>query len=425
MTACGRNALHVVATARASIGDRIRLSPLRAGQTEALVDAELGILLRVAWLPPVDEDPEVQTPDVTELVSLDLDPVIDPAQFAPPPGSVVGESWSESLSAGGPVMAVAKTTAGLAAGGLGALIRYWPLGRARPDPGDPEVAMPTDDPAPEMTAEGRPAGPEVSDEVLQVLHDSGTSAFDATLHEWYDVPAMLSQVPEPARQTGFGGLGMLLNALTEYGAAAAHSVSALRVGGPGRYQIDHRHEVKRGPKTIACDGQRRWRVYDDKMTVGPAEPPPSDIADVADASWLLECQIAGGALIMAGDRPAYRMDVARGDAPWSFLMMFPAAVAVVDAELGVILSLTSYLGGKAVRRYELRDVAATGAEDFRVNVPSDLRTEPETDRWASVRDADPRHQGVTPLKVAGVVAREVGKEAAKAARSFLRRLGPP
>ena len=51
--------------------------------------------------------------------------------------------------------------------------------------------------------------------------------------------------------------------------------------------------------------------------------------------------------------------------------------------------------------------------------------EPETDRWASVRDADPRHQGVTPLKVAGVVAREVGKEVAKAARSFLRRLGPP
>jgi hypothetical protein len=31
---------------------------------------------------------------------------------------------------------------------------------------------------------------------------------------------------------------------------------------------------------------------------------------------------------------------------------------------------------------------------------------------------------VTPLKAAGVVAREVGKEAAKAARSFLRRLNP-
>jgi len=37
-----------VATERATIGDRIRLIPLRAGQTEALVDAQLGILLRVA-----------------------------------------------------------------------------------------------------------------------------------------------------------------------------------------------------------------------------------------------------------------------------------------------------------------------------------------------------------------------------------------
>ena len=46
--ACGRDALHVVATERATIGDRIRLIPLRAGQTEALVDAQLGILLRVA-----------------------------------------------------------------------------------------------------------------------------------------------------------------------------------------------------------------------------------------------------------------------------------------------------------------------------------------------------------------------------------------
>jgi len=277
----------------------------------------------------------------------------------------------------------------------------------------------------EADVKGRPTGPEVSDEILQLLHNSGTAAFEATLHAWYDVSALLSQVPETARRTGFGGLGMLLNALTEHRTAAVPTVSALRVGGPGRYQIDHQHEVKHGPKTIACDGRRRWRVYDDTMTVGPAESPPSDVADLGDASWLLECRISGGGLVMADDRPAYRISVARGDAPWSFLMLFPAAVAVVDAELGVILSVTSYLGGKPVRRYELRDVAAIRAGDFRVNVPSGLRTEPETDRWASVRDADPRHPGVTPLKVAGVVAREVGKEAAKAARNFLRRLGSP
>jgi hypothetical protein len=207
--------------------------------------------------------------------------------------------------------------------------------------------------------------------------------------------------------------------LTERGAGRVHLVSALRVGGPGQYQIDHHYDPEHGPKTLACDGQRRWQVYDDNMTVGPAQLPPGDIGDLADASWLLECRISGGALIMAGDRPAYRIHAARGNAPWTFSMMFPAAVAVVDAELGIVLSLTSFLDGKPVRRYELRDVTAALAGEFRVNVPSGLRVEP--DRWADAENTDPSHLGSLRLKVAGAVAREVSREATRAARKFLRR----
>jgi hypothetical protein len=55
-------------------------------------------------------------------------------------------------------------------------------------------------------------------------------------------------------------------------------------------------------------------------------------------------------------------------------------------------------------------------------IPSDLPVEPETDPWACVQDAGSSHPGTMPLKVAGVVVREVGKEAAKAARKFLRRI---
>ena len=420
LIACGRDALHVIATERVTIGDRVRPRRLRSGRTEALVDAELGILLRVTWFPPEDADPDIESPEVTELVSLDLDPDTDPAQFAAPPDSVVAESWSESFAAGGPAAAAAKTAAGVAAGGLSALIRYWPTARARAgaDPADPEAAMPAGDPPPEVSPAGRPAGPRVSDEVLRVLHDGGTAAFQATLHEWQDLPAIVSQAPEGARRAGFGGIGMLLDTLAEHPGEPAHSVSAVRVGGPGRFQIDYQHPVKQRPKTIACDGQQRWVVYQDKMMVGPARQPPGDVADLADASWLLECRIAGGALIMAGDRPAYRLDVARGDAPWSFLMfLFPSAVAVVDAELGVILSLTSYLGGKPVRRHELRDVTS-GPADFRVDLPPGLQAEPEPDSPAPMEDP-------TPLKLAGVVAQEVGKGAAKAARNFLRLLGSP
>jgi len=427
VTACGRDALHVVATERFGRPDPIpRLNKLRPGRTEALVDAELGILLRVAWLPPEDEPPEV-----TELVSLEVDPPIDPVRFDPPPGSVIMESWTEAFAGGGPVAAAAKTATGLAAGGVGVLVRYWPSGQARAqaDPGDAEAAMPRTDPAPEMSPDGTLAGPEVSDEVLRLLHDSGDGAFDAMVHEWQDIRAMVSQVPESVRRTGFGGLGLLADALAERGvgqlAASAHTVTGLRVGGPGRFQVDFRYQAKRRAKTIACDGQHRWLVLDDKITVGPARPLPPDLADLANASWLLECRIAGGELIMAGDRPAYRLDVARGDAQWPFWMLFPAAVAVVDAELGIVLTLTSYLGGQPVHRHELREVATTRPADFRVDIPADLPTEPEASPPDPVADADSSHPGGVPLKLAGAVAREVGKEAAKAAHKFLRSLGSP
>jgi hypothetical protein len=291
-----------------------------------------------------------------------------------------------------------QAAAGIAAGGLGAWHRYSPLGRGR-NAADAEAAMPRDDPAPEVSPDGRLAGPPVGDDVLHLLHGSGTAAFAATLHQWLDPGALLAQVPDAVRRTGFGGLGLLASALGEP-AAIPHLVSYLRIGGPGRYQIDHRYDPARGPKTIACDGQRRWRVYRYRVIAGPPQPLPGDLADLADPSWLLECRLSDGTLVMARDRPAYRVNLARGDAPWSFSLMFSPAVAVVDAELGILLSLTSYLGGKPVRRYELRNIAGPSSPgDFRVHLPAGLRLEQETDPWEGVR------------------------EATKAARDFLRRMG--
>jgi hypothetical protein len=392
--ACGREGLDVVVTARPSLRDVTGAARSRIGRTEVIVDAELGILLRVA------QTDGRQPPRVTELVSLDVNPVIGAAQFAPPPGSRVGESLRTAGGAGDPVVAAWKAAAGLAADGLGAWHRYAPFGRGR-NTADAEAAMPRDDPPPRVSPDGRLAGPAVGDDVLHLLHGSGTAAFAATLHQWLDPGALLAQVPDAVRRTGFGGLGLLASALGEP-AAAPHLISSLRIGGPGRYQIDHRYDPARAPKTIACDGQRRWRVYRYRVVAGPAQPLPSDLADLADASWLLECRLSDGTLVMARDRPAYRVNVARGDAPWSFSLMFSPAVAVVDAELGILLSLTSYLGGQPVRRYELRDIAGPASPgEFRVHIPPGLRLEQETDPWEGVR------------------------EATKTVRNFLRRMGLP
>lgn len=286
--------------------------------------------------------------------------------------------------------------------------------------------MPLAGPAPEMTPDGRLAGSGVSDEVLALLHGSGTAAFDGTLHGWQDDAVMLSRVSKMSRQAGMGGFMPLIEALAERDTAPAHSVSSVRVGGPGRYQIDWlQTRGKGGPKTTACDGRRRWQVYDDKITVGPAKPPSTLIGDIADTSWLLECRLAGGDLIMAGDRPAYRIEVTRGSPSASFLILFSPAVAVVDAELGILLTLTCYYGQEQAARYELRDVRAAPAGSFQVDIPAGLPTEPETDRWEQLKDADFSRPGSVAIKMAGIMAREAGQEATKAARNFLRRLGSP
>ena len=106
-----------------------------------------------------------------------------------------------------------------------------PDGGGRPvtDTEDPEAAMPDADPAPELSPDGVPAGPEVSDKVLQLLYRGGSGDCAATLHEWYDLGGMLARVTESAPQCGIRGVGLLATALRERAAGPLHAVSALLV----------------------------------------------------------------------------------------------------------------------------------------------------------------------------------------------------
>ena len=399
---CGREALDVVASAR----------PDRHRSAEAAVDAELGILLRLAERGSGDE------PDVLEMVTADFDAVIDPAIFRAPSGSLRAEGFGEMIGGAGLPWRAAKTVAGLAAGGLGAWIRHGPHRQDDASRGPDAPAIPDPDPAPAVSPDGRAAGPPVRDDVLTLLRAGGPAGFTATMHHWMDVGGLASAVPAAARRSGFGGLGYLMDEVSEH-AGAVRLTSALRMAGPTRYQIDRPYGPKSGPLTIACDGEHVWLVYADKVTRGPAEPPPGDVRELADPSWLLRCWLAGGASVLAGDRPAYRIDVVRRH-DYSFLMTFPAAVAVVDAELGVIVRLTSYIGGTPVQKYELEDLAAR-ADEFRVDLPADLPVT-EGGPFDDFKTGSP--PGGPPVRLGRVLARHAATEAAKAARSLFDRLGP-
>ena len=106
---------------------------------------------------------------------------------------------------------------------------------------------------PELSAAGVPAGPPVSDDLLNLLHAGGPDGFAAMLHQSTGLGALASSVPAAARWAGFGGLGLLMDAISDQ-SATGHLTSRVRIAGPCRYQIDHACQPRRGPVTIACDG---------------------------------------------------------------------------------------------------------------------------------------------------------------------------
>ena len=417
VTACGRNALVVVATPRSDIGHVPSLRSVLFDRLEMIVDAKLGILLRH------EETFEGQRLSLTELTSLVLDPAeaADSTRFAPPPGSHISQDIGESLrqTFSGPGWERAKTAAGLAAGGLGAVIRFAPRRPGHED--NLEAAMPAAEPGAHNRRDHTP----VLDDVLYLLYRSGASpVFGATLHEWHDFAAMAARVPDSARATGHGGVGYLLDALdaATQGKPVAHTVARLLLGGRDKYRVDYPSRAGRNnPKAIASDGQHRWRAFAAQTMVGPASPLPHDIANLVDSSWLLYCRLVGGKEISYRGRRAYQLSAAGGDRGWAArpLLFFPAD-AIVDAELGCLLRLISYAGDRPASWWELRDIGAGTSEpgEFRLAVPPGVRTVQETGNpLADAAAVMPGAAGCAVRTGVDVVRRTSG--AVAAARSFL------
>ena len=420
VTVAGRAAIAVAATPRRDVlgsGSAER----SYDRIEIAVDAELGILLRRA------ETARGELVTLTELTDLTMNPpeAADRARFAPSPGShraeTLGENRRERLS--GPGWA-----ADLAAGGLGALIRHAPHLLGHGAAGEQPEAMPSPDPAPLEPADGSPP----PDEVLDLLYRSGEPRdLAATARRWIDLVALAAPAPEGLRAAGRGGFGDLLDAITP-GMNVARTEARLRVSGPDRYRLDFSSRPRRIDfTTIACDGERRWRVYPDRIMVGPAARLRDDIAFLADSCWLLRRQLSGGAELTYRGRPARQLHVAPvpGDAEVAPgpLMTFTTETivdaptdAIVDAETGCLLRLISYAGDTLVIWSELDDVSTEPADpdEFRVHVPPGTRIVEETGNLiADAAAVIPGVKGTAARAAAEAVNRTA--DAVSAARSFL------
>ena len=146
--------------------------------------------------------------------------------------------------------------------------------------------------------------------------------------------------------------------------------------------------------TVACDGQRTFRVFEDEVRAGPWPDARmrgwhGQLAQLVDGSWLLGCRLSGGEVVEVDGRTGYRVIATTGTGPVAggWLSWVPGwwlpAVAVVDASSGRLLRLTRYRDGKAATRVELRSLSDGGSDDFGFTPPDGLPVVEERERHRS------------------------------------------
>ena len=354
-TACGRDAVEFAGRPRprvvhVPIGDRV----------VAVADLELGILLRCEWLSGED------SLMVMELTELRLNPPesADPGAFTPREAagpSPMGRIPEEILRQAATTSASVTVTA-LAAGlRLAARVRclsapltlIFGTGGTMPAAPQPQPAASSE----VMSVPGH---------VIDLLYQSWPVApcVRAELHQWADPGAMAESALAGWDAAGVGGAGRLAAAVASLDKGTYRGDQVLAAS-RGQYKIERvRARRPRGPSAIACDGQRRWKAYPGRVVVGPAAPLRSDVARMIDSAWLLGCRLSGGAPVVAGGRRGYQVTARPADG-WagSFSGHYvsgqelPApAVAVVDADSGVLLSLTAFSGEQPALHAELREL---------------------------------------------------------------------
>jgi outer membrane lipoprotein-sorting protein len=366
VTACGRAAIAIAATPRA--GDRLH------EHVEAAVDAELGILLRR------EETFRGRLLAVTELTDVTVNPPAapDPAGFTAPPGSHFREAPGAPLSA--PEGSKAKNVViDLALGGLGAVVKHAPRFPGRDaDSGHAEAAMPSPDPDVLAAEDGSPP-----DDLLYLLYRTGEPRdLSATVREWHDLAVTMARMAQDVRAAGLGGIGGLIDALPSE-KTVTRTDARLRISGPDRYRVDYLRRADRsGLQVNACDGERYWRVFPDRILTGPAAPLGTQAAHLIYTGWLLRCRLSGARDITYRGRRARQLRVNRGPGTEYLagpLTYFPAD-AIVDAETGCLLRLISYIGDAPSAWWELDDLSTepVDPDDFRVHVPPGTRVVEQT-----------------------------------------------
>lgn len=370
---------------------------------DAVVDAEFGILLRS------EQMYRGQVVSRREITAVTLDPpeAADSSGFTErreqdDPGS--GTPFS------GPGWDRAKAAANAGASALSFAIRHAPH---REPPAGSRAGSPPIFPARGAVDWPGPPGPDepVSAHIIGLLYEAGLrrSGFDAELTTWGDAAANADAFQWATRNAALSGVSQLGAALREH-ATTWQRREAISLGLPEMYRIDYIDGGMRHRKTTSevSDGAQRWRVFANHMTVGPALPPPEEVARLADPSWLLDWQLTGGAEVIESGRRGYLIRVRpRHRVPGAQSHLGAPADVLVDAELGVLLRLTEEQAGRPSRQQALTKVTVRphpDPADFRIAIPAGMRVIPDSETVLDTAELPAPMQTAVHLTVKAVSA---------------------
>jgi len=374
--AAGRPACRVAATPRPAATGARSYRYRRFDRIEALVDAELGILL---WREAFSGARSVE---FFELRSLTLDPAEadDPALFRPPPELPLagdGERPEQFFDTSGPGWRVVKAAARAAGAALTFAVRHF---GGQPDPASPAPPMP--EPGQSPAGAAAPLG----DDLVNLLHRTGLPAqrFAAGVRKWTDGEAVFGRFAEQRSAMPFPGLlgpDALWDAIADMRHRSSRVVfqtARLRVALPGSYRIDFL-DGGWNERALVCDGVRLWTVYHNRVVSEPAARLRDDWARLADPAWLLSgWQLTTGGPAEVGGRRGWTVwaDAKPGQAGLAQVGLFGRAAAVIDAELGIVLRLSYLVGDQLAACLELHNLTVPAADDpgdFSVDVPPGTR----------------------------------------------------
>jgi hypothetical protein len=267
--------------------------------------------------------------------------------------------------------------------------------------------------------------PDLGGDQANLLYRSvlGPQKFAADLSEQADMKTMTRLAQAAAAATELGHrTRWLWQSPADVPPENVNLTARLQVAMPDRYRIDAVTDPGTKPATTACDGDRLWLVYSDRIAVRPAAPLPAGISLIIDPAWLLhEYPLTADETVTDSGRPALRVvagptqKFARG--PLSGRPIAADTVEVtIDLQLGVALSQIWHLEGHPVHRTELSAVTPdVDLAAFRIEPPPGTRV---------ITGGLLAEAGLSPAEAAWTVARGTAKLATEIGKRWARRPRP-